>query len=84
MHWRQQPNKSLHVPPPQSTSPLHYPNIKWGITSHNNNLEDRAPLEDAEEYMAAEVELAVVADNPDVEEDDVIQEYQCDLLEATN
>ena len=83
-HRRKQPNKPSHVPPHQSTSPRHYPNINWGTTSHNNNLEDRAPLEDAEEDMAAEVDMAVVADEPNVEEDVATQAYQCHRSEAIN
>ena len=72
------------MPLHQSTSPRHYPNIKWGTTPHNNNLEDGAPLEDDEEDMAAEMDMATVADDPDVEEDVVTQPYQCHTSEANN
>jgi hypothetical protein len=80
----QQPNKPSHVPPHQSTSPWHYPNIKWGTTFHNNNLEDGAPLEDKEEDMAVEVDMAAVADGPNMEEDVATQAYQCHTSEAIN
>ena len=67
-------------------SPRHYPNTNRGTTSHNNNLEDKAPLEDtdAEEDMAAEVDMTVVEDSPDMKEDVATQAYQCHTLEAIN
>ena len=40
MHKQVQRNKLSHDHPHKCTSPQHYPSIKMGTTSHNNNLED--------------------------------------------
>ena len=72
------------MPPHQSTSPWHYPTTNRGTTFHNNNLEDKAPLEDTEEDIAVEVDMAAVVDDPDVKENVATPAYQCHTLEAIN
>jgi hypothetical protein len=47
-------------------------------------LEDKAPLEDTEEDIAVEVDMAAVVDDPDVKENVATPAYQCHTLEAIN